>query len=447
MSTARIWSGWSREVSRSFAFVGPVWVPETGELRLEYALDGRPLCERFWFPPPDQGRTVPRLALDGAMDLLHWVAGVSYWKAGCPQQLSFAGRSPNAEQAEWLNALYREGLAEFAWHNKLPPERFEVFRGTLATRTAAAPAGLDRTCLVPMGGGKDSLVAWSRLVRKGLVPVTAQIGSATLIQDVAARVGGPHLAVGRQIDPALAKLNAAGAWNGHVPITAINAAALTVLALLHGFGAVVFANERSADEPTLVDERGREVNHQFAKSLCFERMLDDWVRRWIASDLRVFSLLRRDRELAICREFADLDCFHEVFSSCNRNFHLDGPRTRRWCGRCPKCHFVFLGLAPFMDVAALQRIFGANLLAEPELIAGFRSLLALDGRKPFECVGEAVEARAAIRALAGQPQWRDRVVVQALNAELAGIEVPGLEVLCRPGGAHLIPECLLDAPG
>lgn len=447
MSTARSWSGWSREASRSFAFVGPVWVPESGELRLEYELDGRPLCERFWFPLPDQRRPVPERALDRAMALLHWVAGVSYWKAGCPQQVSFAGTSPNAEQAEWLNTLYREGLAEFAWHNRLPPERFEVFRGAAATLAAAGPAGLDRTCLVPMGGGKDSLVAWSRLVEKGVAPVSAQIGSAALIQEVAARAGAPHLVVGRQIDPALARLNAAGAWNGHVPITAINAAALTVLALLRGFGAIVFANERSADEATLIDERGRDVNHQFAKSLAFERMLDDWVRRWIASDLRVFSLLRRERELAICQEFAGLRQFHDVFSSCNRNFHLDGPRTRRWCGRCPKCHFVFLGLAPFMDVAALQKIFGANLLADSELVAGFRSLLALDGRKPFECVGEAVEARAAIRALAGQPQWQDQVIVRTLNAELSGIEVPELEVLCRPGGAHLIPEGLLDAPG
>lgn len=447
MSHGQDWGGWTRAASQSFEFAGHVWNAATGELRLDYRLDGLVLSERFEFPLPEQPRPVPADALDAALRLLHWVAGISYWKAGCPKQLTFSGSRPGLEQADWLNTLYREGLAEFAWHNGLAPQHFEVFRGAGIPVAEAASAGLDGPCLVPMGGGKDSLVAWSRLEQRGMSPVSAQVGSARLIQQVAERAGGRHLVVARRIDPALSTLNAAGAWNGHVPITAINAAALIVLALLHGFQAVVFANERSADEATLVDAQGRAVNHQFAKSLQFERMLDAWVRRWIARDLRVFSLLRRDRELGVCREFAALARFHDVFSSCNRNFHQDGPRTERWCGRCPKCHFVFLGLAPFMSADQLVRIFGADLLADPEQTAGFRALLALDGQKPFECVGEAAEARAAIRALSGRREWQDHAVVRSLTAELAGVEVPELEALCQPGGPHLIPGNLLHAPG
>lgn len=445
MSEPGAWSGWSRAASRSFLFAGHDWHSATGELKLKYVLDGRLLVECFRFPLPEEPWPLARPVLTDALDLLHWVAGISYWKAGCPQQLTFAGKEPTLDQAGWLNGLYREGLAEFAWHNQLPVERFEVFAGGDAEDMPAGSAGLGGGYLVPMGGGKDSLVAWSRLVRQGITPVTAQIGSAELIRDVARKAGGRHLVVERRVDPALAHLNAIGAWNGHVPITAINSAALIVLALLHGFRAVVFANERSADEPTLLDERGRPVNHQFAKTLCFERMLNAWVQRWIASDLTVFSLLRRDRELAICREFAGLERFHDVFSSCNRNFHLDGAKTRRWCGRCPKCHFVFLGLAPFMQPKAMAAIFGADLLADAQQLEGFRALLALDGRKPFECVGEAAEARAAIRALAEDPQWRDHAAVRQLATELAGLDVPSLESLCRSGGNHLIPAELLDA--
>lgn len=447
MAAAEPLSAWARDASRDFLFAGHVWDRSSGVLRLDYRLDQQPLSERFCFPLPINGRIPSEPALERAFSLLHWVAGVSYWKAGCPQRVAFAGSAPNAEQADWLNVLYREGLAEFAWHNRLPPDRFAVFRGERSTAAAAGPAGLDDACLVPLGGGKDSLVAWSRLERRGLNLTSVQVGSSALIRAVAASAGGPHLVIERRLDPRLAELNAGGAWNGHVPITAINAAALVVLALLHGFGQVVFANERSADEATLFDEQGRPVNHQFAKSLAFERMLDHWVRSWIASDLRVFSLLRRDRELAICREFAGLGQFHAVFSSCNRNFHLDGPRTERWCGQCPKCHFVFLGLAPFMNRSDLARIFGADLLARPELLPGFRALLALDGRKPFECVGEAAEARAAIRALAEGSEWRAAPIVRTLNDELAGFEVPGLDELCRPGGQHLIPPSLLHAPG
>jgi hypothetical protein len=161
--------------------------------------------------------------------------------------------------------------------------------------------------------------------------------------------------------------------------------------------------------------------------------------------MTVFSLLRRDRELAVCREFAHLRQFHQVFSSCNRNFHLDGPRTGRWCCDCPKCRFVYLGLAPFLPPARLQEIFTADLLDDERQLEGFRQLLALDGQKPFECVGEAAEARSAILALSRRADWSGHVVVRSLAPLLNGLNVPELEDLCQPAGPHLIPDALLHA--
>ena len=430
--------------STEFVFGGYDWQPDTGQLRLHYALDALPLNEVFDFPI--SGRpTVPARQLEAAFDLLHWVAGISYWKAGCPQRVVFNGQDPDRYQAGWLNRLYTEGLAEFAHRQGLSASRFAVFRSIREPEPSAVSAGLERGLLVPMGGGKDSLVAWARLHRHGRVDATAQVGRSPLIAEVAARTGSRHWQIGRRIDPRLQQLNAAGAYNGHVPVTAINAAAMIVLALLHGYCGIAFANERSAEEPTRVNGQGQAVNHQFAKTLVFERLLDEWVRRYIASDLAVFSLLRRDRELAICQEFAKLESFHDVFSSCNRNFHLDGPRTKRWCGQCPKCHFVFLGLAPFMTPAKLRAIFGADLLTDVGQLEGFHALLDLDGNKPFECVGEAEEARAAVLALADNALWKDHAVVRALQSRLGGLEVTSLETLCRAGGDHLIPESLLDA--
>lgn len=439
--------GWSPAASREFVFSGWSFSESDGEARLRYRLDGHSFTERYRFPMTTMDSRVSRPALEAALDFLHWVAGISYWKAGCPARVDFAGNRPDRRQAAWLNELYRQGLGEFAWNNGLEPARFGVFGGATEASSAAVEQTLQPRYLVAMGGGKDSLVAWSRLNRRGLDAVTVQVGQAPLIERVAGRTGREHLVVERHLDATLAEFNRAGAWNGHVPVTAINAAALVVLAVLQGFGNVVFANERSAEEATLTDSGGRAVNHQFAKTFVFERMLDEWVRTWIAADLRVFSLLRRDRELAICREFAALRRFHDVFSSCNRNFHLDGARTSRWCGQCPKCHFVFLALAPFMDPAELTTIFGADLLADRRQLAGFQALLALDGRKPFECVGEAAEARAAVRALAARPEWRAHGVVRALNAALGDVEAPALEDVCRPGGPHLIPVELLDETG
>lgn len=439
-------AGWQPQLSEQFVFAGYDWCPERGRVELHYRLDDMALSERFDFPLPETARGMAAEPLSAALELLHWTAGISYWKAGCPQRVVFSGPGPDRWQAAWLSRLYREGLAEFAFRQGLSSSAFEVFASDRAPAPAVSGQNLDDRFLVPMGGGKDSLVAWSRLDRMGRVAATLQVGQAALIGTVAARTGAPHRRIQRRVDPRLAALNAAGAYNGHVPVTAINAAAAVVLALLHGHGGIAFANERSAEEPSLVDERGAPVNHQFAKTLAFERMLDAWVRRYVAADLAVFSLLRQDRELAVCREFAELRQFHDVFSSCNRNFHLDGPRTARWCGDCPKCRFVYLGLAPFLSAVELRAIFGADLLDDERQVEGFRQLLALDGQKPFECVGEADEARAAIQALSKRPEWSEQTVVRSLAALLEGRVVPELEALCRPGGPHLIPDALLHAP-
>lgn len=441
---ARRVGAWRREHSRVFRFVNRELDTASGVVRLDYELDGIALVERFILPV-EGSEAACEAALAPALDLLHWIAGISYWKAGCPERIEFAGRRPDAWQADWLTRLYREGLAEFAWRNGL-----DSFDWPLCDSTSAGHDGseaircqLPERSLLPMGGGKDSLVALERLRALGESPVTVQVGQAALIGQVAETAGSRHAVIKREIDPTLAELNRRGAFNGHVPITAINAAVLTVYALFAGFNRIVFANERSADEATLIDESGRAVNHQFSKSLAFESLFGEWLERSITPDLAVFSLLRRDRELAVCRQFADLERYHRVFSSCNRNFHLDGPRTDRWCGQCPKCHFVFLALAPFMSPDALTDIFGHNLLDDESQLDGFRALLALDGTKPFECVGEADEARAALARLAGDEHWKSCHVVAHLAPELEALTVPSIEQLCRPGPDHRIPDALL----
>jgi hypothetical protein len=432
--------GWRRDAVGGFRFGTRRFDPASGTIELAYAVGDIPMVERFQLPG-GAAAACPG-ALEPALDLLHWTAGISYWKAACPSTIEFDRRRPDEWQAAWLAQLYREGLAEFAWRNELAQERWALFPAG-GSPAPAERCALPRRALVPMGGGKDSLVALERLRASGETLATVQVGRAGLIRQVAEAANTSHFVVERHVDPRLAELNRLGAWNGHVPITAINAAVLVVLAVVHGFDRVVFANERSADEATLHDEFGRPVNHQFSKSLAFERMLGEWLARYVTPDLAVFSMLRRDRELSVCREFAGLDRYHDVFSSCNRNFHLDGARTDRWCGSCPKCHFVFLALAPFMTPEALVGIFGANLLDDESQLEGFRALLALDGAKPFECVGEADEARAALAALAGDARWRDCRVVAGLAPLLNGLDVPDIDVLCRPAENHRIPDDLL----
>src|SRR5690606_3526790 len=163
-----------------------------------------------------------------------------------------------------------------------------------------------------------------------------------------------------------------------------------------------------------------EVNHQWSKGWAFERAFAAHLRSHVAADLRYYSLLRPLSELAVARQFAQLDAYDGHFSSCNRNFHLLGERpVNRWCGVCPKCHFVFLALAPFMPKPRLVGIFGRNLLDDPAQVPGFDALHEYRDHKPFECGGEGRESRAAMAALAARPEWPEGAVVARFARDVA----------------------------
>jgi hypothetical protein len=272
------------------------------------------------------------------------------------------------------------------------------------------------------------------------------VGASALIAQTVAAAELPLLRIGRQLAPGLKALNEAGAYNGHVPVTAINSAILLCAAILYGFRYVVFSNERSADEATLITPDGVPVNHQYSKTSAFEGSLRQVVHSCISPNIEYFSILRPFSELDIVRRFSSLTAFHPVYSSCNRNFHLHGASIEgRWCGDCPKCRFAALSLAVFLEPGQVRAIQGFDLLDDPAQIEGFRALCGLGREKPFECVGETGESRAALAALAERAAWRDHAVVKALLSELQSVEVPAIEAFLRPSAAHFIPPKIIAA--
>jgi hypothetical protein len=432
--------------ARVFRFTRADFDPASGVARLEYRFDDGPeLVERITFA----GGTAPssptaQAAFRRALDLLHGIAGVSYYKAGLSPELRLPSRY--APFADFLTDLYVHGLAEFGYVNGLDVAarvRFVVGDEPFSPPARAEALGLPDRALVAMGGGKDSLVALDLLRTAGVQVLPACVGGSELIQDTVAVTGLPLLRIGRTLAPELAEMNRAGAWNGHVPVTAINSAILLCAALLYGYRNIIFANERSADEATVSTPDGREINHQYSKSSAFESRFRAVVARHIASDLEYFSVLRPYSELGIVQHFSHLQALHPVYSSCNRNFHLEGPRVNeRWCRDCPKCRFAALSLALYLKPRQVAAIQGGDLLNDPAQENGFRALCRLGHDKPFECVGEAGESRAAMQALGQHPAWRNHAVVRALQSDLAGVEVPDLDSLVRPSTRHFIPARL-----
>jgi hypothetical protein len=442
-----------RPVAQVFRFVDAQFDPATGEARLAYAFDeGAPFVETLVFPLPADGLDPARAgAFEAALALLHLVAGVSYWKATLAPQIECSnGRlstgTPAAlpeDLAKFMERTWRLGLGEFAYVNGLELRGRIRFSSKPSASPGEAPElGLGERALVAIGGGKDSLVSLEALKRAQVPIQPVVVGASSLIAETVAVSGLPLMRIERHLAPELMALNAGGAWNGHVPVTAINMAILACAAVLHDTRWVVFSNERSAEEPTLHTPGGEPVNHQYSKSLAFERAFQAVITRYVAADLRVFSLLRSLGEAAVTRQFAQLQKYHPVFSSCNRNFHRDGSRVEgRWCGNCPKCRFTSLALAPWLAPAAVENIVGRNLLDDPAQETGFRELAALGRDKPFECVGTAGESRALLAALSADPSWRDCEVVRRLAPEVRN-EVGRLEALMPAKGPNDIPPSL-----
>jgi hypothetical protein len=413
-----------RDAIRVFRFVRCGFDPATGVAQLVYAFDDGPeLVETITVPgAPFDLAGARAQASESALRLLHLIAGVSYYKAAVPGRILVDGYAIDAETAALLELIYLNGLGEFAYRNGL--DLHARLRFPHAGPTETAPAlGLREHALVAIGGGKDSLVSIEALRTLGIEQTVTWIGGSQLIQACAARTGLPTLNIGRQLAPELFDYNRQGAWNGHIPVTVVNSAIMVFAAVLLGVDQVVFSNERSASYGSIIiADDGTvtgEVNHQWSKGWACEQAFGDHVQRHVAADLRYYSLLRPLSELAVARQFAKSDRYDAHFSSCNRNFHLLGERpTNRWCGVCPKCHFVFLALAPFMPKPRLVAIFGRNLLDDPAQTGGFDALLEYQDHKPFECVGEGRESRAAMNALTTRPEWREDALVERFAQDI-----------------------------
>ncbi len=431
-----------------FRFLASDYDPSSGLARFSYAFDDGPeLVERLSFPhapwPPEASR---QDCFRRALEILHLVAGVSYYKAGLSRRIELPPGLAIGGVSSFLTGLYVQGLAELGYVNRVDIKGRVHFPGEPepAQAATARPLILPERALVAMGGGKDSLVGLDRLQKAGIEVMPVCIGGSVLISDTVKATGLPLIRITRALAPELAEMNRAGAWNGHIPVTAVNSAILVCAAILYGFRYVVFSNERSADEATLVTPEGVEVNHQYSKSSAFEASFRQLIASRVSPDIEYFSVLRQFSELGIVRRFSAMKKFHAVYSSCNRNFHLDGPRIeKRWCLDCPKCRFAALSLAMFLPPGEVTAIQGGDLLNDPAQEDGFRALCGLGRDKPFECVGEAGESRTALAALGRSADWCGHAVVRALLPELGQVEVPLVDTLLQPAGRHFIPLDLL----
>ncbi len=435
---------------RSFIFDSYHFDPTTGEVTLRYSLDDEvTFAERLTLPLPPSPIAFNHAALEASLFALHLIGGISYYKTCLPNTIIVRSGTLSRDQAEWWNTVYTNGLGEFFFRNKIDSRNLISFpwvEGSKETKDTCtskqSPKHHTSRCLVPIGGGKDSIVTVELLKKAGFPVTLFRMEPHPIIDALATVAELPMLTAKRTLDPLLFQLNADGAYNGHIPISAYLSLVTVTLSILHGFDAVVMSNERSANAGN-VEYLGSTINHQWSKSLEFESLFQQYCSQFITKSLNHFSLLRPLSELHIGRMFSLFPQYFPFATSCNTNWKIlkTDASTERWCRHCPKCAFVFAVMAAFLPKSALQEMFGSILFDDASLIPLYRELLNIEGFKPFECVGTPQETLAAL-VLAHERGELQETPVMRMAMEEASLPEDLHELIITqftPSRDHLIP--------
>ena len=330
---------------------------------------------------------------------------VSYWKIACPKRVVVKPFALTESQKAFWKKLYYNGLGEFLYLNSITVSEADLmeldsvlqlpmsFQGGVVRleKESMGSVKFEERTLVPIGGGKDSVVTLECLRNEmPVIPLIVNPRGATLnCVKTAGYKEDEFIIINRTLDPTMLKLNAEGYLNGHTPFSAL----LAFISVLVAFGSrskyIALSNENSANESTVP---GTNINHQYSKSIEFESDFRHYVAENLNDEVQYFSFLRPLSELQIASLFAQCEAYHPVFRSCNA-----GSKTDSWCGKCPKCLFTWIILSPFLSREKLTAIFGKDLMADESLRPILEELNGTAAVKPFECVGTVEEVRACLK--------------------------------------------------
>ncbi len=332
----------------------------------------------------------------------------SYWKATCSPEIVIEAGHLNKEQIRWWKEMLIKGMSQFYYENKIDWRKPNFLKIISSSPKLLRPyqKKLKSRYLVPFAGGRDSIVTLEALKKPALAKTSAgkqkkeialfMVNPTKRIQKTA-RVSGikKQIIVERKIDKRLLKLNKKGYLNGHTPFTAALSFLGVFCGVLFDYKNIVFSNEKSANEGN-VKYLGRTINHQWAKSSEFETMFKKYCKKYLAKNINYFSFLRKYTGLEISKMLTKYPQYFPIFSSCNASMRI-GAKQIRWCGKCPKCLFVYATSYPFLEKKQLLRIFGKDLFEDKKLLPLMKSLLGQGKHKPFECVGTKKESQLAFR--------------------------------------------------
>lgn len=330
------------------------------------------------------------------------INAISYYKLTCAPQFVIKAGYIDDNQKLFFRKLFYNGLGEFMYTNNLNfsfndfmeiscIEAPENRKSDVPPRDLYIIGNNFSGNLIPVGGGKDSIVTLEALQPMHNESLCLQFNRSLYPENRAAldsiREAGYKQTEIRNFnlsfDPHLLELNKQGFYNGHIPFSSTLAFAALIMAYLNNKKYIPVSNEASANQGNIA---GTNINHQYSKSYEFEKDFQNYVNYYLTDKILYFSLLRCMNEFQICQKFLQFPQYLSIFRSCNV-----GTKENKWCGHCAKCLYVYIMLYPFVRKTKLEIIFGHNLLDDETLLDTFNGLVYPETIKPFECVGTKEE--------------------------------------------------------
>lgn len=346
--------------------------------------------------------------------MIHLACGMSYFKAFCPREIEIQSGLLDQDQSDFWNQYYTKGLGEFFYKNDIDFRDLIHFPFQNISQKIDTHIDLKNEALVPIGGGKDSIVS-AELLQKNDIPFTTfSLNEHRPIQETVKILETPHTIVYRKIDPKLLELNASGSvFNGHVAITGILSTIVLAVALMCDKRWIILSLEKSSNYGQ-VEYLGEMINHQYSKSQEFQENFQLYITNYIAQGVEYISLLRSWYEIKIVEIFAPyFEKYQDIFTSCNKNFKIIKEKNQsKWCGECPKCAFMFALFSAFIPKEKLIETFQKNCFEDEKLIPLYEELLGISGHKPFECVGTPEETKLAFALAYTENEYNGSIIMK-----------------------------------
>ena len=321
---------------------------------------------------------------------------ISYWKSTCSPKIIIKCGYINKEQIEWWKKLYFNGLGELFYTNNIQTNIKDFVDIECVNLDKIEYEKIEENFngyIVPIGGGKDSIVTLETLnINKendfcliiNPKPVTLKCAQ------IAGMKENNIIEIYRNIDKNLLELNEKGFINGHTPFSSMLAFFSYLVAYLLSKKYIALSNESSANESNIT---GENINHQYSKSFEFEKDFEEYSNKYLKTPVKYFSFLRPLNELQIAKIFSKHEKYHSTFKSCNVG---SKEKEWKWCCNCAKCLFAYIILSPYLYKEKLIKIFGEDMLEKESLLKTFIELTGNGETKPFDCVGTFEEVNFAI---------------------------------------------------